>query len=73
VSRPRSSLCIEGGDAPGRQGARREKFGPNLSIPHYGLSRDGRGFLMDKEEPGGRYLNLLTHWLPRSGAPRPDR
>jgi dipeptidyl aminopeptidase/acylaminoacyl peptidase len=52
---------------------RQYKFGPNLSIPHYGLSRDRRGFLMVKEEPGGRYLNLLTNWLPRSGAPRPDR
>jgi eukaryotic-like serine/threonine-protein kinase len=59
--------------APGLLFERLYKFGPNLSIPHYALAREDGGFLMVKEEAGGRYLNLLTQWLPPAGAPRPDR
>jgi len=39
------------------------RFGPNLSIPHYSLSPDGRRFLFVREEPGARSLDLVTNWL----------
>jgi len=49
---------------------RQYRFGPNLSIPHYGLGPDGDTLLMVKEEPGAGSLNLLTHWLQRPGVGR---
>jgi Tol biopolymer transport system component len=39
------------------------RFGPNLSIPHYSLSPDGKRFLFVREEPGARSLDLVTNWL----------
>jgi serine/threonine-protein kinase len=39
------------------------RFGPNLSIPHYSLSPDGKRFLFVREEPGARSLDFVTNWL----------
>jgi Tol biopolymer transport system component len=45
----------------------RYEFGPNLTVPNYSLSADGRDFLMVREEPGGRHLNLVLNWLQSLG------
>jgi dipeptidyl aminopeptidase/acylaminoacyl peptidase len=42
---------------------RQYRFGPNLSLPHYGLSPDGQRFLFVREEPGARSLDIVTNWL----------
>jgi Tol biopolymer transport system component len=46
---------------------RRYQFGPNITVPNYSLSADGREFLMVREEPGGRHLNLVMNWLQNLG------
>jgi len=41
---------------------RRYSWGLNLTIANYSLSKDGREFLMVREE-GGQYLSLIFNWL----------
>jgi hypothetical protein len=40
---------------------RRYAFGPNVTIPNYGLSRDGREFLV--VSAGAGHLSLILNWL----------
>jgi Tol biopolymer transport system component len=42
---------------------RRYAFGPNVTIPNYGLSRDGREFLV--VSAGAGHLSLILNWLKR--------
>ena len=42
---------------------RRYEFGPNLTVPNFSISADGREFLVIQSEPGGRHLNLVANWL----------
>ena len=39
----------------------RYDFGPNVTIPNYSLSRDGREFLV--VSPGAGHLSLILIWL----------
>jgi hypothetical protein len=41
-------------------------FGPNLTVPNYSLSRDGRDLLLVREEGGG-HLSLIFNWLQNVG------
>ncbi len=49
-------------------------FGTGITIANYDVTRDGRRFLMVKNEPGAGRLNLVLNWfedLMRLAPPRP--
>ena len=46
---------------------RRYSFGPNLTVPNYSMSRDGRDLLLVREEGGGGHLSLVFNWLQTIG------
>ena len=45
----------------------RYAFGPNLTVPNYSLSADGREFLMVRDDANGRHLTLILNWLQNLG------
>jgi len=46
---------------------RRYSFGPNLTVPNYSLSRDGKDLLLVREESGSGHLSLVFNWLQNVG------
>jgi Tol biopolymer transport system component len=46
---------------------RRYSFGPNLTIPNFSLSHDGKDLLLVREESGSGHLSLVLNWLQNVG------
>jgi Tol biopolymer transport system component len=46
---------------------RRYSFGPNLTVPNFSISRDGRDLLLVREESGSGHLSLILNWLQNVG------
>ncbi len=46
---------------------RRYSFGPNLTVPNFSLSRDGKDLLLVREESGSGHLSLVFNWLQNVG------
>jgi hypothetical protein len=46
---------------------RRYSFGPNLTIPNFSLSLDGKDLLLIREESGSGHLSMVFNWLQNVG------
>jgi serine/threonine-protein kinase len=46
---------------------RRYSFGPNLTVPNFSISRDGKELLLIREESGSGHLSLILNWQQNVG------